>query len=467
MNSDLFNDFCRRGTESKLELIDGKLIVGNNIIGSRLLLRQILQGWGAEAAVSMAPISLWIEALLASLEYHSAAINRKDLHSTILNLKAIASTKEYRAEDLSAGFGKYNYDHDSLRQKLTTALWRSGESLGGTALGRDFVMRLGDNGFTPDLVFIAGEHLHQLKAYYLDGAADLVIEVILTGHSYADKVAKKAYYQAGGVTEYWVVDPQNEQIEFWRNQNGKFQQQQLEPDGCYRPINIPGLVFVPHRLWHEARFDLELFSLEVAPSCDSSKIDFSNDGLGLGELPFQPEIQLEPTPINFEQYICWIPEAKFEFFEGKPDIGGKIGIRNLIGILLMTFGLTSSIKVLPSTVWCDALLHRLNLEQQDAQRKTEWWQKAREVAAIIQESFAPNKIGVIGDLTRPEPLSYWSEITLVIWGLTEDKRGDIYFLKREIEKSAPLSIIDVERDYLTCEQKRDLELSMVEIYQEK
>ena len=464
MNSELFNDFCRQGSESKLELIDGKLIVGNSIIGSRLLLRQILQGWGAEAAVAInSPISLWIEALVANLELNPAEINPENLHTTILNLKAIASKKEYRAEDLSAGFGKHNYDHDSLRQKLTTALWQIGKTLGGLVLGRDFAIRLRNNSFTPDLVFIARQRLQQLKAYYLDGAADLVIEVILPGHSYADKIAKKAYYQAGGVKEYWIVDPQTEQIIFWRNQDGKFQRQQLEPDGCYRPPNIPGLVFVPHRLWQEESFDLELFRLEVAPGSDRSKIHFQENGLGLGELPFQPEIQLESTLISFEQYICWTPEAKFEFFKGKPNIGGKTGIRNLIGMLLMTFGLTSSIKVLPPTVWCDALLNRLNLERQDGQSKAQWWQKAREVAAIIRESFAPSKIGVIGDLTDPEPLSYWSEITLVVWGLSEDRRWDIYSLLKEIEENVPLSVIDVERDYLTSEQKKDIDNSMVEI----
>ena len=464
MNSDLFNDFCRRGTESKLELIDGKLIIGNTIVGSRLLLRQILQGWGAEAAVAIdSPISLWIEALAASLELDLTKINRADLHTTILNLKAIAATQEYHPEDLSAGFDKHNYDHNWLQQKLAMALWQIGKSLGGLSLGRDFVMRLGDNGFTPDLVFVTGEHLHQLRAYYLDGAADLVMEVILPGHSYADKVAKKAYYQAGGVKEYWIVAPETEQIEFWRNQDGKFQQQQLEPDGCYRPPNLPGLVFVPHRLWQEDRFDLELFRLEVAPSSNGSKIQFQENGLGWGELPFQPDIQLEPTPISFEQYICSSPEAKFEFFQGKPDIGGKTGIRNLIGMLLMTFGLTSSIKVLPPTVWCDALLNRLNSEREDVQRKTEWWQTVREVAAIIRESFAPSRIGVIGDLTKPEPLSYWSEITLVVWGLSEDKRWDIYSSVRKMKEDVPLSVIDVERDYLTGEQERDLKSSLVEI----
>ncbi len=210
MNSDLFNDFCRQGTKGKLELIDGKLIVGNTIVGSRLLLRQILQGWGAEAAVALAPISLWIEALAASLELDRLEIDEDDLRSTLLNLKAIATTKEYQAEDLGAGYGKNNYNHNSLQQKLAMAFWQIGQSLGGLSLGRDFVMRLGDNGFTPDFVFIAREHLRQLRAYYLDGAADLVIEVILPGHSYADKVAKKDYYQAGEVKEYWIIDPQNE-----------------------------------------------------------------------------------------------------------------------------------------------------------------------------------------------------------------------------------------------------------------
>lgn len=81
----------------------------------------------------------------------------------------------------------------------------------------------------------------------------------------------------------------------------------------------------------------------------------------------------------------------------------------------------------------------------------------------MREKFAPNKLGVIGDLTKPEPLSYWSEITLAVWGLSSDKRYEIYTSLREIEEDVPLSVIDVDRGYLTCEQKRDLESSLVEI----
>ena len=47
--SELFDDFLDFGAEAKLELIDSRLIVGNSIVGSRLLLRHLLQGWGAGA----------------------------------------------------------------------------------------------------------------------------------------------------------------------------------------------------------------------------------------------------------------------------------------------------------------------------------------------------------------------------------------------------------------------------------
>lgn len=49
---ELFDDFCDFGAEGKLELIDSQLIVDNSIVGSRLLLRQILQGWGAGVALA-------------------------------------------------------------------------------------------------------------------------------------------------------------------------------------------------------------------------------------------------------------------------------------------------------------------------------------------------------------------------------------------------------------------------------
>ncbi|NJL46696.1 MAG: hypothetical protein HC929_03310 [Leptolyngbyaceae cyanobacterium SM2_5_2] len=63
--SELFDNWINNKPESNLELIDGQLIVGNSLTGSRLLLRQILRGWRADVAVALAPIETWLQALAA------------------------------------------------------------------------------------------------------------------------------------------------------------------------------------------------------------------------------------------------------------------------------------------------------------------------------------------------------------------------------------------------------------------
>ncbi len=49
--------------ESKLELIGGKLVAGNSLVGSRCLLWTILQSCGPRAALPFAPAALWHQAL--------------------------------------------------------------------------------------------------------------------------------------------------------------------------------------------------------------------------------------------------------------------------------------------------------------------------------------------------------------------------------------------------------------------
>lgn len=60
---ELFESFLDHGPEGKLELIEGRLIVGNSIVGSCLLLRQILQRWKADTAIAFALVETWINAL--------------------------------------------------------------------------------------------------------------------------------------------------------------------------------------------------------------------------------------------------------------------------------------------------------------------------------------------------------------------------------------------------------------------
>lgn len=77
-------------------------------------------------------------------------------------------------------------------------------------------------------------------------------------------------------------------------------------------------------------------------------------------------------PVNFEEFISWAPRAKFEFMDGKPLIESRLGTRNVLAMLMMTFGL-SVVKLLPPQSWIQGLRQRLEWERHNAERKDEWW----------------------------------------------------------------------------------------------
>lgn len=126
----------------------------------------------------------------------------------------------------------------------------------------------------------------------------------------------------------------------------------------------------------------DLFILEVEPQL-FQRIK-AIESARWGSLPFVPNLQLEPTPVQFDQYISWCPPAKFEFFDGKPQISYKRGTKRVLSLLLMTFGLASVVKV-------QALKQRVAWEQQDEQRKAEWWRLARQAATMLRSSLVSSE----------------------------------------------------------------------------
>jgi hypothetical protein len=79
----------------------------------------------------------------------------------------------------------------------------------------------------------------------------------------------------------------------------------------------------------------------------------------------------------------------------------------------------------------------------DADRKAHWWDLAREVAARLRGSCQASRIVVIGELTRPEPLHFWSELSLVVWDL-EGGTFENYLLLRDIDTERVIDLIDAE-----------------------
>jgi Uma2 family endonuclease len=80
----------------------------------------------------------------------------------------------------------------------------------GRIISAPFQMKLSASrsGREPDVLFITQAHLDRLKGTYLDGPADLAVEVVSPESRLRDRGEKLAEYEMGGVWEYWIIDPE-------------------------------------------------------------------------------------------------------------------------------------------------------------------------------------------------------------------------------------------------------------------
>jgi Uma2 family endonuclease len=69
----------------------------------------------------------------------------------------------------------------------------------------------------PDLVFVATERAEIVGAQHIEGAPDLVAEVLSPSTGYYDLRGKKRLYEHAGVKEYWIVDPVEGSVEVYEN----------------------------------------------------------------------------------------------------------------------------------------------------------------------------------------------------------------------------------------------------------
>src|SRR5438132_14310377 len=77
----------------------------------------------------------------------------------------------------------------------------------GIVLGPPFQMKTGPDlpGREPDVIFVAREHLDRLRDVYLDGPADLVVEIVSPDSRTRDSQDKLHEQEEGGVPEYWCL----------------------------------------------------------------------------------------------------------------------------------------------------------------------------------------------------------------------------------------------------------------------
>ena len=67
----------------------------------------------------------------------------------------------------------------------------------------------------PDILFISRERVGEIAREKIEGAPDLVVEILSPSTFHKDLRRKMKVYSESGVSEYWIVDPEMKTIELY------------------------------------------------------------------------------------------------------------------------------------------------------------------------------------------------------------------------------------------------------------
>lgn len=136
----------------------------------------------------------------------------------------------------------------------------------GTVLGNRVALRLDNrNGPEPDILFVHKDRLYRVKRNHIDGAADLVVEIVSPDSVERDYVLKRGLYETMGILEYWIVDEMREKVTLLRlGANGKYRE--VRPrKGELHSKAMAGFWVRPEWFWqHPLPDELETVQLVLA-----------------------------------------------------------------------------------------------------------------------------------------------------------------------------------------------------------
>jgi len=95
--------------------------------------------------------------------------------------------------------------------------------------------------FQPDIIFILKERSSIIGETKIEGAPDLVIEILSPSTAYYDLGRKYKVYEKAGVKEYWLIHPDRRAVEVYVNSGDKFRlSQSVEETGIVRSELLEG-----------------------------------------------------------------------------------------------------------------------------------------------------------------------------------------------------------------------------------
>ena len=102
----------------------------------------------------------------------------------------------------------------------------------------------------PDVIFVSASRLAIVTAQSLQGAPDLVVEVLSPSTASVDRGRKMELYARSGVQEYWLVDPDQRLVEqYCREGEGFRLMVRATEKASFTSVLLDGLRVELPRLW--------------------------------------------------------------------------------------------------------------------------------------------------------------------------------------------------------------------------
>jgi len=104
--------------------------------------------------------------------------------------------------------------------------------------------------YEPDITFVANSNFDRVHDTYIEGPADLIVEVLSEETTVQDRGEKFVAYEAAGVREYWLLDPLRELVDLYvMGPDGWFTEYRADTAGRLRSRMLKGFVLDANLLW--------------------------------------------------------------------------------------------------------------------------------------------------------------------------------------------------------------------------
>ncbi|MBI2320643.1 MAG: Uma2 family endonuclease [Chloroflexi bacterium] len=145
-----------------------------------------------------------------------------------------------------------SWKHQEALMKLSAylALWVFPRQLGRLVQAPLGVVLDAETAVQPDLLYVSRERGGIISERGVEGAPDLVVEVLSPRTVARDRGIKMRRYAAAGIAHYWIVDPEARTVESYRLTEQGYERTGVHgPSSIFEPALFPGLAIPVDDLW--------------------------------------------------------------------------------------------------------------------------------------------------------------------------------------------------------------------------